>query len=130
MSETTTNRYGWTFTKGFAIPPVIDVPTDTRHEFEPATDEPQHVRDRKPFHADRAKVMETLIEPTSPTFAYQPGMYVYVHQGAYNTNPLDAQECLITDVDNAPLAIVVAPCNHPEQAFEVRQDQLSAPIYV
>lgn len=124
------NALGWTFRDGFAIPPVTETPTDTHHTFNPQTDEPTHWRDKRPAHADRARVMETLVEPESCHFRYAVGMYVYVHSHAYETNGLDARECLITNVDNAPLAIMVQPCNHPEQAFEVSQDKLSAPIYV
>lgn len=130
MSDATINKLGWIFQNGFAIPPVTDTPTDTRHKFNPATDEPLHVRDQRPSHGINARVMETLVEPVDPGFRYAPGMYVYVHDHAYETNGLSALECLITNVDNAPLAIMVQPCNHPEQAFEVCQDKLSAPIYV
>lgn len=74
--------------------------------------------------------METLVEPETPFYRYQVGMFVYVHEHAYETNALAAKECVIINVDNAPLAIMVHPCNHPELAFEVSQDKLSAPIYV
>jgi len=99
-------------------------------QFNAKTDEPVHALDRKVFHAPGVHVMETLGEPLSPFFTYQPGMYVYVHDHALETNPLAAQECVIEDVTNAPLEIVVAPCNHPEAAFTVSQDKLSAPIWV
>lgn len=125
-----TNRLGWTFKNGFAIPPVTETPTDTRHTFDPETDEPTHWRDLRPSHADRARVMETLVEPESPFFRYSVNQYVYVHSHAYETNGLDARECRIIDVTNQPLEITVAPCNHPEQAFTVSADKLSAPIYV
>jgi hypothetical protein len=100
------------------------------HTFTPATDEPMHAQDKTPHHAQFAHVMETLLVPESPTFRYGVGMYVYVHGHAYETNPLSALECVITDVTNQPLEITVAPCNHPEQAFTVCADKLSAPIYV
>lgn len=100
------------------------------HTFNPSTDEPQHTRDKTPQHALQAHVMETLLIPESPAFRYGAGMYVYVHDHAYETNPLSALECLIMDVTNQPLEIKVAPCNHPEQAFTVCADKLSAPIYV
>lgn len=74
--------------------------------------------------------METLVEPVSPTFQYEVGQFVYVHDHAYETNPLAARECVIVSVEAAPLDIVVAPCNHPEEAFSVPQDRLSAPIWV
>lgn len=99
-------------------------------QFDPATDEPLHALDRSPFHTASVHVMETLGEPLSPIFTYRPGMYVYVHDHAYETNPLAAQECCIQDVSNAPLEIVVYPCNRPDQAFTVAQDKLSAPIWV
>lgn len=92
--------------------------------------EPAHQFDHKPFHADRAHVMETLIEPTTCLFPYAVGMYVYVHDHAYETNALSALECRIENVDLAPLEIVVTPCNHPERTFTTSQDKLSAPIYV
>lgn len=78
-----------------------------------------------------AHVMETLTEPVHrATFAYQPGQYVFVHTHAVETNELDALECLILNVDLAPLEIMVHPCNHPEDVRVVRQDQLSAPLWV
>lgn len=101
-----------------------------RHIFQPRIDEPQHAWDKTPQHAPHAKVMETLVVPESPTFRYGAGMYVYVHDHAYETNPLAARECVITDCTNQPLEIKVAPCNHPEQEFTVCADRLSAPIYV
>ena len=91
---------------------------------------PRHQFDHAPSHAERARVMETLVEPMTPLYQYQVGQYVYVHEHAYETNALAARECLIVDMSNAPLAIMVQPCNHPEQCFEVAQDKLSAPIYV
>jgi hypothetical protein len=126
----TTNRLGWTFTNGFAIPPVSSVPTDTRHAFEPSTDEPLHVRDTRPIHADNARVMETLVEPVSADFRYSVNQYVYVHEHAYATNPLDAVECRVLDVTAQPLEIVVTPCNRPDVKWTVSADKLSAPIYV
>lgn len=99
-------------------------------EFNALRDEPVHTRERKPFHVPSVHVMETMGEPLSPVFAYHPGMYVYVHNHAFETNPLAAQECCITDVSNAPLEITVYPCNRPDQAFTVAQDKLSAPIWV
>jgi len=81
-------------------------------------------------HADHTHVMGTLIEPTSPYFPYEPGMYVYMHPSAFETGDLRAVECLVVNVDLAPLEIVVHPCNHPEQAVTVAQDKLSAPIWV
>lgn len=87
-------------------------------------------RAERPYGAASVHVMETEGHPLSPTYEYQVGQYVYVHPHAYETNPLAARECLIVNVDNAPLAIMVQPCNHPEETFEVTQDKLSAPIYV
>lgn len=76
-------------------------------------------------------VMDTLIEPAHRAhFTYAPGQYVFVHTHAVETAELDALECLIINVDLAPLEIMVHPCNHPEDVRVVRQDQLSAPIYV
>lgn len=91
--------------------------------------EPQHTRELRPFHQAYAHVMETLAMPLSATFRYEVGMYVYVHEHAYETNSLSAQECVIEDVTNAPLEITVRPCNG-ETAFTVCQDKLSAPIWV
>lgn len=79
-------------------------------------------------HADVTHVMGTLIEPVKP-YMYLVGQYVYVHQRAYETNPLDARECRIEDVSGAPLEIVVRPCNSDE-LLTVAQDKLSAPIVV
>ena len=129
MSEAYVNGMGWTFRDGFAIPPAELSPSHVAHRFDPATDEPSHVRDTEPTHAPYAHVMDTLIQPPAG-FAYQPGMFVYVHDHAYETNPLAAYECCIDDVSGAPLEIVVHPCNHPEKAFRVPQDRLSAPIWV
>lgn len=81
-------------------------------------------------HADHTQVMGTLVEPTTPFFQYLPGMYAYVHPSAYETGDLRAVECLVVNTDLAPLEIVVHPCNHPEKAFTVSQDKLSAPIWV
>jgi len=81
-------------------------------------------------HADHTTVMRTLVEPVTPYEQYQPGQYVYVHPHALATADLAAVECLIVNTDLAPLEIVVHPCNHPEQAFTVAQDKLSAPIWV
>lgn len=89
-----------------------------------------HQFDRLPSHEDYAHVMETLVLPRTPFEQYHPGQFVYVHDHAYETNGLAARECVIVNVDNAPLEIVVHPCNHPEQAFVVAQDKLSAPIEV
>lgn len=91
---------------------------------------PSHARDARQEHAPFARIMETLIEPESPTYQYLPGMYVYVHSHACETNGLDARECLIVNTDRAPLEIDVHPCNHPEEIFTVSQDKLSAPIWV
>lgn len=81
-------------------------------------------------HANFTHVMGTLVEPRSPFYPYEVGQYVYVHTHACEHNCLDAQECVITNVDNAPLEIFVQPCNHPELTHAVAQDKLSAPIYV
>lgn len=124
-----TNSHGYRFRDGLVIAPQGEA-THTAHTFEPSADEPQHSYDRHVSHASYAHVMETMVAPVNARFAYQPGMYVYVHGSAYCDNPLDSLECLITDVSGAPLRIMVQPCNHPEQAHEVRQDQLSAPILV
>lgn len=91
--------------------------------------EPERQYDHAPSHAAGAHVMETLVEPASPLYLYQAGQYVYVHQHAYETNALAAQECLILDTTNAPLEIVVQPCNS-DDSFVVAQDKLSAPIIV
>lgn len=81
--------------------------------------------------SDHTYVMQTLVEPDHrATFRYQVGQYVFVHRHAIETNSLDALECRIEDVTAAPMEIIVAPCNHPEQAFSVSQDKLSAPIWV
>lgn len=125
----TTNSAGYRFHDGIVIPPQGE-PSHTVHTFNAATDEPAHAYDRKITHAPYAHVMETLVEPESCHYTYMVNQYVYVHHSAYNTNGLDALECRIVNVDNAPLSIMVEPCNHPEQAFEARQDQLSAPIWV
>lgn len=130
MTEDYVNPQGFRFHNGLVIPPVPEVATHSVHTFNPATDEPAHAYDRKISHAPSAHVMETMVEPMDPHFRYQPGMYVYVHTEAFNTNPLDALECRIDDVTKAPLEIVVTPCNHPELTRTVRQDQLSAPIWV
>lgn len=98
--------------------------------FDAETDEPTHTREHNPFHAPFVHVMETLGEPLTPLFQYAPGQFVYVHDKAYETNPLAARECCIQDVTGAPLEIVVYPCNRPDQAFTVAQDKLSAPIMV
>jgi hypothetical protein len=126
----TTNAQGFTFHNGLVIPPAPDVATHSAHTFNPATDEPAHSYDRKISHASYARVMETMVTPVDPNFQYQPGMYVYVHAHAFNTNALDALECCVENVDGAPLEIVVTPCNHPELTRTVRQDQMSAPIWV
>jgi hypothetical protein len=126
----TTNAQGFRFHNGLVIPPAPSEPTHEAHRFDPAMDEPVHSYDRKVSHAPSAHVMETMVEPADAHFRYQPGMYVYVHAKAFNTNALDALECLIDDVTNAPLEIIVTPCNHPELTRTVRQDQLSAPIWV
>jgi hypothetical protein len=81
-------------------------------------------------HANATRVMGTLVEPRSAYFPYEVGQYVYVHTHADEHNPLDAQECVIVNVDHAPLEIVVQPCNHPELTHTVAQDKLSAPIAV
>jgi len=128
MTEST-NSHGYTFRDGIVIPPV-PAPSHDVHTFNAATDEPVHSYDHKITHAPYAHVMETLVEPESCRYTYMINQYVYVHHSAYNTNGLDALECRIVNVDNAPLEIIVEPCNHPEQAFTVRQDQLSAPIWV
>jgi len=86
-------------------------------------------RETRPYATDVVHVMETEGHPRSADFQYQPGMYVYVHDHAYETNPLAALECLIIDVTNAPLEIVVETCNG-ERMFTVAQDKLSAPIWV
>lgn len=83
----------------------------------------------KPYAADGVHVMETEGHPLDCHFRYAPGMYVYVHQHAYETNPGAAQECCIVDVTNAPLEIIVRPCNSDE-TITVAQDKLSSPIYV
>lgn len=124
------NPQGFRFHKGLVIPPIPTVPTRTKHTFDPATDEPQHTREPKPFHAPFVKVMETLGEPESPFFRYSVGQYVYLHSHAYETNGLDALECVIVDVSRQPLEIKVSPCNHPEDVRTVCADKLSAPIYV
>lgn len=125
----TTNSHGYRFVNGVVLPPQ-GVPTHDVHAFNPDRDEPAHSYDRHVTHAPYAHVMETMVEPVDPYFRYLPGMYVYVHEHAANRNPIDAVESVIIDVSRAPLAIMVHPCNHPEQAHEVRQDQLSAPIWV
>lgn len=123
------NPYGYTFHDGIVLPPQ-GLPSHDAHTFNPTTDEPGHAYDHTVTHAPYARVMETLVEPDSCHYAYAVNQYVYVHGSAYNTNPLSALECRIVNVDNAPLEIMVQPCNHPEQTFAARQDQLSAPIWV
>lgn len=82
-------------------------------------------------HADVTHVMGTLVGPVHRAdFPYRVGQYVYVHSHAVERNDLDAVECRIEDVTGAPLAIVVCPCNHPEETFTTPQDRLSAPIEV
>lgn len=125
----TENAKGYQFVNGVVIPPAPE-PTHEAHRFDPAADEPQHVYDHKVSHAPYAHVMETLVRPVSAHFQYQPGMFVYVHKTAASENPVDALECCIEDVTDAPLRILVTPCNHPELTHYVRQDQLSAPIWV
>lgn len=131
MAEDYVNALGYRFHNGVVIPPFSeDLATHNHHKFDPKTDEPQYANAHHIVHADYARVMETMVEPRDPHFQYQPGMYVYVHEKAFNTNGLDALECCIDDVTGAPLEIVVTPCNHPELTRTVRQDQLSAPIWV
>lgn len=86
-------------------------------------------RETRPYATPGVRVMETEGHPVSPYFQYAPGMYVYVHDHAYETNPLAARECCVIDVTNAPLEIVVQPCNSDE-LITVSQDKLSAPIWV
>lgn len=126
----THNKYGYTFRDGIVIPPAPKTPTHVARKFDPEATGPQHAYDHNVTHAPFAHVMETLVEPPNATFQYQPGMFVYVHEHAYNRNPMDAVECCVEDVTGAPLEIVVTPCNHPELTRTVRQDQLSAPIWV
>lgn len=126
----THNSHGYTFRDGIVIPPPPEVSTHVAGTFNPEESGPQHAYDHHVTHAPYARVMETLVEPANPHFQYQPGMYVYVHDHAFNENPMDALECVIDDVTGAPLEIVVTPCNHPELTRTVRQDQLSAPIWV
>lgn len=90
--------------------------------------EPVHQRDARPYATQGVHVMETEGHPVSPLFQYEPGMYVYVHAHAYETNPLQARECCVVDVVNAPLEITVRPCNSDE-TITVSQDKLSAPIW-
>lgn len=124
-----TNKAGYRFVNGVVVPPTPE-PTHEAHTFDPVTDEPEFAYSRKIHHKPYARVMETMVEPVDAHFQYQPGMYVYVHGHAFNTDPGDALECCIEDVTNAPLEIIVTPCNHPELTRAVRQDQLSAPIWV
>lgn len=86
-------------------------------------------RQTRPYPAQGVHVMETEGHPATATFEYAAGMYVYVHPHAYETNPLAVRECLIVDTTNAPLEIVVQPCNSDEM-ITVSQDKLSAPIWV
>lgn len=86
-------------------------------------------RETAPFHTSSVHVMETLGEPQTPYFRYEVGMYVYLHDHAYEVNPLAARECMVEDVVNAPLEIIVRPCNSDE-LITVAQDRLSAPIRV
>ena len=81
-------------------------------------------------HANATHVMGTLVEPMSAYYPYAVGQYVYVHPHAFETADLAAIECVIVNVDRAPLEIVVHPCNHPEDLRTVAQDKLSAPIWV
>lgn len=81
-------------------------------------------------HANITHVMDTLVEPRTAYYPYEVGQYVYVHPHACEHNCLAAQECMIVNVDHAPLEIVVEPCNHPELTHTVSQDKLSAPISV
>lgn len=134
MTDNTTDRLSangmYVFRGNGLMDAPPKVPTHTAHTFNPDTDEPAHAYSRTVTHAPFAHVMETMVEPTDCHFQYMPGMYVYVHEHAMNTNPGDALECCIEDVTGAPLEIIVTPCNHPEQTFTARQDQLSAPIWV
>lgn len=84
---------------------------------------------KAPYAAPSVRVMETEGHPVTPYFQYDPGQYVYVHEHAYETNPGAARECLILDVTNAPLEILVRPCNS-DDTFIVSQDKLSSPIHV
>lgn len=79
-------------------------------------------------HADHTVVMGTLVEPVAP-YVYSVGQYVYVHPHAFETDDLAARECMVENVDRAPLEIVVRPCNSDE-LITVTQDKLSAPIWV
>lgn len=130
MSDTYTNRLGWTFRDGIVTPPTAPVATSVHHTFDPNTSEPQHANAQRPYHCNVCRTMETMGVPNNSDFRYVPGQFVYVHEHAYNTNPMDALECVIEDVTDAPLRILVTPCNHPELSHYVRQDQLSAPIMV
>lgn len=126
----THNKTGYAFRDGVVIAPPPKAATHVAGTFDPEESGPQHAYDHHVAHEDYARVMETLVEPKDPRFPYAPGMYVYVHAKAFNLNPMDALECVIEDVTGAPLEIVVTPCNHPELTRTVRQDQLSAPIWV
>lgn len=81
-------------------------------------------------HGDHTHVMGTLCLPADPHYRFHAGQYVYVHSHAAEHNDFDALECVIEDASNAPLEIVVTPCNHPELTHTVSQDKLSAPIEV
>lgn len=75
-------------------------------------------------------VMGTCVFPDDLSYRFAVGQFVYVHSQWPHINPLDALECVITDVSQAPEIITLYPCNHPTEQFDMPQAALSAPIMV